>query len=98
MQCAFMRVEVSRCMQPKLIFVARPKQDLQEQQLPVNMPAEEPEEFEDALEDRFFAMTPAAASYVVLLEVPYVAEQSADATRSELWKARKARSQEQLRF
>ncbi|CAE7039156.1 sum1 [Symbiodinium natans] len=52
-----------------------PKEDLQEQQLPVKMPTEEPEEFEDAL------------------EVPYNAEQSADATRSELWKARKARSQ-----
>ncbi|CAE7246800.1 PVA22 [Symbiodinium pilosum] len=53
-----------------------PKEDLQEQQLPVKMPAEEPEEFEDAL------------------EVPHIEEPSADATRSELWKARKARSQE----
>ncbi|CAE7206088.1 TIF34 [Symbiodinium sp. CCMP2592] len=53
-----------------------PKEDLQEQQLPVKMPSEEPEEFEDAL------------------EVPYDAEQSVDATISELWKARKARSQE----
>mmetsp|Transcript_24508 Transcript_24508/g.56900 ORF Transcript_24508/g.56900 Transcript_24508/m.56900 type:complete len:685 (-) Transcript_24508:18-2072(-) len=54
-----------------------PKEELQEQQLPVRMPSEENEEFEDAL------------------EVPHDSkEQSADATRSELWKARKARSQE----
>ncbi|CAK9094101.1 unnamed protein product [Durusdinium trenchii] len=52
------------------------KEDLQEQQLPVKLPSEEPE-FEDAME------APAETQ-----------EPSADATRSELWKARKARSQE----
>mmetsp|Transcript_51561 Transcript_51561/g.112311 ORF Transcript_51561/g.112311 Transcript_51561/m.112311 type:complete len:695 (+) Transcript_51561:35-2119(+) len=54
-----------------------PKEELQEQQLPVKLQTEEVEEFQDAVEAPVESHEP-----------------SSDATRSELWKARKARSQE----